>query len=132
MWKTIKRFFYWGWKLRHSYDFDSGFLLEMMLLKMKRIYSTLLENSLTVDSANENTKMMRKFRVCIELLERMAGDDFGSSIRKTHYYKRRLKEYTLLNNTMVFEDHKYSNVRDKELENLFWKLFTKHYKTWWD
>lgn len=35
--EQIKRFFYWGYKLRNSFDWDNGFLEEMILLKLKRM-----------------------------------------------------------------------------------------------
>jgi hypothetical protein len=35
--EQIKRFFYWGWALRNSHDWDSGYLEEMILLKLQRM-----------------------------------------------------------------------------------------------
>lgn len=34
----IKRFFFWGWKLRDNHDFDGAFLLEVIEIKLQRMH----------------------------------------------------------------------------------------------
>jgi hypothetical protein len=79
--ETIERFFYWGWKLRKSHDFDFAFLEEMMLLKLKRMEKCFKKHGNTVwcqvPDAPEY-KHMRALELAIRLLERLDKDEYRS------------------------------------------------------
>ena len=81
----IKNFFYWGWKLKASFDWDSIFLIEMMELKIQRMYDYQINDGhvLTIESLDPlsdtyeedlvecDKVMMRSMRICIKLCKRI-------------------------------------------------------------
>lgn len=91
----IKNFFYWGWILRKSWNWDFGFCEEVLLLKLKRLreamntckwhmslsdlYEALKEPTIE-DYEREcyiaNIKAYRALNVVIQLLERQQDCNF--------------------------------------------------------
>jgi hypothetical protein len=71
----IERFFYWGWKMRDNYDWDSCYLLDVLLFKLERIYRESINNThyvWTQDRADkEEYRAMVALRICITLLKRL-------------------------------------------------------------
>jgi hypothetical protein len=91
--RTIKNFFYYGWTLRNSYDFDYSYCEEAFLLKLKRLqhemntcpYHMNLDNLYALkgtpdDQFPENTleciKAYRALNLVIKLLERQQDSGF--------------------------------------------------------
>jgi hypothetical protein len=73
--KSIKRFFYWGWKMRHNYDWDHVFLLEVIHLKLKRMEHYQINHGMSVDSEDPRSTMRKALRTSIRLCERLIERD---------------------------------------------------------
>lgn len=71
LWNCIKRFFYWGWKLRNSHDWDHDYFLEVMYLKLKRMEQYQITQGISVDSEDPDSEMRKSMRVALKLLERL-------------------------------------------------------------
>lgn len=91
--RTIRNFFYYGWTLRNSYDFDYSYCEEIFLLKLKRLqhemntcsFHSNLEDLYALkgspeDQFPENTleciKAHRALNLAIKLLERQQDSAF--------------------------------------------------------
>lgn len=79
--RTIGRFFYWGWKLRNNYDFDYQYLEDIIYLKLKRMENQ-FKNGPTEwgwDLRNSPPKMRlgRVFKQCVELSRRLVEEDYS-------------------------------------------------------
>ena len=79
----IRNFFYYGWHFRNQRDWDSGFLLEMMHLKMRDI-SKCLDNSKIWDFPK---KQSRRLKIAIHILERLKEDNYFNNA--CELYKKR-------------------------------------------
>lgn len=75
----LARFFYWGWNLRNSYDWDYSYLYEIMLLKMKRMY-TAIENGSTEEK--EKKKILRTLKDAINYCDKLLKDDYTRNLDK--------------------------------------------------
>jgi ABC-type arginine transport system ATPase subunit len=73
----IKNFFYWGWKLRESHDWDYWFLYEIMYLKMKRMRNAIKNGHIVWSEKND-----KKMAEAIELLHRLMYNDYMDNYNK--------------------------------------------------
>lgn len=95
--EQIKRFFYWGWKLRNSFDWDNGFLEEMILLKLKRMRACFnsedykhnrwsLKEEIQQPQIEFKQGLIEQYKadvamdICIMILERRMDSDFYDRI----------------------------------------------------
>lgn len=83
-WDKICRFFYWGWKMRNSYDWDSGFVYEMLQLKLQRMVKACYHDGNHVWSPK--SRQYKALVECIELCKRVNGSE-------TPYYDRFTAEF---------------------------------------
>jgi len=65
--ESFCRFFYWGWKLRNSHDFDYGYLEEIILIKLQRIEKCLKSSKVRTP----NPKLLKRLAITIELARRV-------------------------------------------------------------
>ncbi len=84
--QTIGRFFFWGWKLRNSYDWEFSYLDQMIHLKLKRMLKQ-FQNGPTVwgkDLNNNPPKQQlgRVFKRCVELSRRLSEHDYSEYTEK--------------------------------------------------
>lgn len=148
--ESIKRFFYWGWKLRHSYDFDAHSIYPMLQLKLERVYNEMLNNSHLVWNSDPNNKQMRKLKEAGLLAERLSSDRYElkafTDTEEKFGYSRTWKK---LDNGMLSYKSKwvkndklgglyfksrityYSNLRKAELKR-FHHLLERYTSNWWD
>lgn len=90
--ETLQRMFYWAWKMRSNYDWDYGYVEQMMLLKLKRLLHAMetspwhrnlnyLYEALPTETGfdRENTiqciKAHRALILCVRILERRTDSD---------------------------------------------------------
>lgn len=83
-WKeSIGRFFYWGWKMKTSHDWDHSYLYDVMLLKTKRMLRCFEEHgngTWTVSNVHdpdydkEEYKRLKALKLTIKLIERVRND----------------------------------------------------------
>lgn len=71
--ETVKRFFYWGWTLRNSYDWDYGYVETIIHLKLKR-----LKYAMDTDPYHMNLDDLRT------LLKELDPNDINYEFEKTH------------------------------------------------
>ena len=59
---TMGRFFYWGWKMRHSYEWDAHFIYEMLYLKLDETYKCFKNHGTLMWNESEHTNRMKKLK----------------------------------------------------------------------
>lgn len=111
--ECVERFFYWGWKLRKSYDFDSAFVFEMLLLKYTRIYAA-MENG----SCDHSPAKMFKLRIIIALLKRIDANEYFS------------EEYQKYGGAVRILQVAYE--RENKDKQLLFKMLAKYNDLFWD
>jgi len=70
----VGRFFYWGWALKESYDFDYGCLEEMIYLKLKRMAVVFEQDDMHCwcnDEDCDEYHEYRAFLLALKLAERL-------------------------------------------------------------
>lgn len=71
-WESICRFFYWGWKMRLSYDWDYSGIYEMMKLKLDRMIP-IFENT---EYHHYSKKFLQRMKIVRELARRLREEDY--------------------------------------------------------
>jgi hypothetical protein len=157
--ETIKRFFFWGWKLKKSFEWDSHYLLEVMLIKMKEMHDGFEKYGCGVwctDPTSEDYVKMKSLKLCIKLLERISKDEYFE--KHCDILDEKYGEFTTdfepiegsKNVTLVF---KLNGIDSKEVEGyheemrermeiadrrknrdfkIFSELFQRDIFSWWD
>lgn len=96
---TIYRFFYYGWKLKNSFDFDFGYTEQILFLKLKKLQNCmntdpchrnlndLYESLKTEENGSfdrDNTlqciKAHRALNICVNILKRRDRGDYYSNL----------------------------------------------------
>ena len=158
MLKRILRFFYWGWMLKDSYDFDAQTIYQMLYLKLERMERSFTSNGHCVWNSDPNNKGMRKLRVAKNLAKRLWEEDdkteqdeinrldlkWGERDREFIPTKNGLNRFIIKNKNTKSEeeqlkaDKEYFSIYEKsskkmeyEKKQLF-KLLSKHINYWWD
>jgi len=103
MFEKIKRFFFWGYALRNNHDWDSGYLEEMILIKLKRMKHTLDNDKYHMNEADYRRELLtckeyerehlilglkahKALRLCIDLLTRRFNESYYDKISGLEYY----------------------------------------------
>lgn len=116
LWCKIKRFFYWGWKLRNSYDWDHSYFYEIIYLKLDSMYRYLTTYGICV-SSNKNSNLMKKLLEASNLAKSLSDESFEYS-------------YNPFDNSFV--GHKRSDkIRAAQKKRLFY-LLEKYTDHLWD
>ena len=131
----IKNFFFWGWKLRNSVDFNANSLYEMIHLKLDTTYKSFVRNSHLMWNRSENTVGMRKLKIAAELAKRISEDKYLHN----HYdFVENPEEFLGLEMHPKGLGRKVQNNRKREFSQkkrereLLFNLLEKHLDTWWD
>lgn len=159
--ESIERFFWWGWKMRMSHDWDSAFLLEVMLLKMKRMercfekHGNLMWNQ---EPDSDEYRYMRALKISIKLLERLterSSNTYVINAWKDHDKKwgrvitnrdsvetPKLFKLTRENIKTNKDEDEYNKdfkkLMDLDYEiytrdnRILWKIIEKYHGHWWD
>lgn len=154
-WETICRMCWWGWKLRNSYDWDYGYLDEMLYLKLDRMqknmskYGNCLWNS---DPKAKEYWLMRKLEQAVYTAKIINNEN------EEPIYKQQLLEHERIYGEMLLdlgasglgfskctskEQGKiaweaYNNIHNEHAERI--KQYRKHFhillykygRQWWD
>lgn len=156
MWKKIKNFCYWGWKLRNSEDWDYNFLYEVIYLKMSKMVKTLQNNDIA-RWTDENTKTMRKLRTATECMRRLYESNYCEKVKEdfdkkwgeveVNHSPYSIEGFFVVETTRanvvteedeerkskelnrIFERENYLMAQDLEM---FCELFRKYSRYWWD
>lgn len=140
--ERIERFFYWGWKLRKSHDFDSAYLYEIMYLKLDRMIKCFINHGhCTWDSDYDNTEM-RKIRLARECCRLLKEDNFCENMYNKHYekwgfsFEQKENKYTEKEKKQrEIEFRRISEIESSQKQNclnLLTKLLKQNSKQWWD
>lgn len=89
--EKIKRIVFWGWKLRNNYDFDAGYMYEVMYLKFDRLYYGMLAHSHCVWNSSPSSKLMRRLYEARGLAKKLSESEYG---RHSHTF---LEKYYRIN-----------------------------------
>ena len=132
IYKKICRFFYWGWHLRNNHEYDFAYIYRMLHLKLSRIYKYYVElNANPKAHYRLPTKSLHKLKTCILLLDRMLEEKYHC-----HYFENR--NYSPDDDLFVewdidlMEKVEYSENRERYIRELFFYMFEKYHRDWWD
>jgi hypothetical protein len=146
----IGRFFYWGWKLRESYEWDAHFVYEMIYLKLDDNYKCFKNHGHLVWNESEHTNRMKKLREAKELAKKLFEDDYqlksieaveakygpiqlnftkyGSFSSAKIDYPVKSRAYRHYTDIM---DRKFDTMRETDKKRLYY-LLNKYLRYWWD
>ena len=156
--QMIGRIFFWGWKMRDNYDYDSAYLLETMQLKLERMLKAFEQDThfswTTEREEKEEYRAMVALRICVLILKRMNERyslDYAIHAWDKHHAKWGETKIFFEENGRVTT--KQENVVDEETErqeraefklvselnrkiyvrdwNLLWKLLNEYSRHWW-
>jgi hypothetical protein len=138
--EMVNRVFFWGWKMRRSWDFDANTIYEMLYLKYDRIYKCIEKHHHLVWNQNTETKGMKKLASMVLLTKRLSEDSYVDIADPTYwsdYYSkpRKIEDF-------FREDEKDKNrfrravIKSEEIKKqdkeMFLKLLQKNNDGWWD
>lgn len=154
--KSIHRFFWWGWKMRWSYDWDHSYLYEIIYLKLDKMIKEFNKNGHLEWNTNFNSTEMKKIRITKECIKRLKDDNFGWMLDK-HYIKwdgpflksgksteKNLRESLFIYNNVKNEKDKKLQKKEfnfainheeelkKQTMEMFCNYFNKYSQKWWD
>lgn len=126
--KCIKRFFYYGWKLKKSGDWDSNYLYEVMLIKI-----TELEKSILNDKYHFwKKKEFKQIKTAKNCLKRIIDDNYFNYSGIVYEERKDNEIFPKIKNRELFlkriKEEKYLYKQDMEL---FCKIFKKYSRKWW-
>ena len=75
-WESICRFFYWGWKMRNNFDWDSGGIYDMLVLKLDRMIP-IFENS---EFHSYSKKFINRMKLVRTLAQRLRQGDYADEV----------------------------------------------------
>ena len=136
--EMVQRMFFWGWKMRHNYDFDASYIYDILYLKLDRVYTCFLENGHCVWNDGADTKGMKRLSIARNLAKRLSKDNYSTHMdehykvyppnRSRPFLARWGREESLSFRRAVKKD---SVQREGEKKYLF-TLLEKHLDCWWD
>lgn len=156
---SVRMFFFWGWRLRNNYDWDYGYLMDFIKIKLKRMDKALHAKNKEYELSYDQFKSQQALRLAILLLERFEdrGSETGYAINacKSHNLKWGSLETNMLEteagtdirfwrkNAKTEAEKEQEAEEYRKLMNLdheiykrdvkiFWNIMQKYHTTWWD
>lgn len=149
--QTLERMLFWGWKMRHSYDFDAHTVYEAIHLKLERIHKCMKENGHLEWNSDESNNLMRKLAECKGIAKKLAEENYRRHCTTFHEtYRTKRQTSSWLDEAMerhypkarVIDEKTYSHFFKKAIEadNLeknadkkrLYYLLDKYLEQWWD
>ena len=149
--EQVERFFYWGWKLRHNYDFDAQTVYELLYLKLDRIYNCMKEYSHLEWNSTPDSNLMRKLAEARGLAKRLHDYDYNHSAFLEADAKFEYKVWSepiegssnfILQSNWMYKEKEaklYLKARKKHYAKMleidkkrFYYLLDKYLEHWWD
>ena len=119
---SSRRFFYWGWKLRHSYEFDCHGFYEMTALKLRTCHKYFSTKGHCVWNSNPSDKNMRRILVAANLAERLHGDHTSYLSKSVEEHQNKWGEPERIwkdaGKNLTSLTFKYPNVKSKRDEEI--------------
>ena len=125
--ETVERFFFWGWKLRNSYDWDHRYLVEIIHFKLKRMEKKFIKNSRCTWterlSKGHPSGLAQKLKVAIKLSERYLNHDYSNETKHA-LHQEKYGEFTFKSEKGYFIT-RYDKTKTEEENNKAKKAFSK-------
>jgi len=150
--QMLERMIFWGWNMRHSYDFDALLCYDILYLKLKRVYECHRDHGNCVWNSNPLNRDMKRLREAVGLAKWLSVNDNSSN---KNYFKlvekyydengrgllsRQVKE--LYPKAKPIDSKLYSFMFRKAInkdyeeyltkKNRFFYLLNKYLGVWWD
>lgn len=74
--ERICRMLYWGWAMRDNYDFDSGFMFDMEVLKLKRLLWVFENEGHHWEECEKYAPKMKSIRLAIKIGDKLLEDRY--------------------------------------------------------
>lgn len=146
MWQRV---FYYGWKMRWSWDFDAWTIYDVLYLKLDRVHGCMINHSHLMWNSRPDTKLMKRLCEAKHLAKKLSEN---YKYEHRNYSKLRIKYTSRKGKDGIFSSlHENSKVIDgklyrfmvkkafekdeKEMENVtrrFHYLIEKYAGQWWD
>jgi len=153
----LKRGCKWFLRGYNTYEWDYNYLLEIMRFKLQDMLTFWdnIDNTNVIESSR--LRNVKNLKICVHLLHRMIEDDYisNASIECEERWgklqiiygkedKRGLTPITITPKLVKTEQddeqarkdrdraHKKAKLIKKYDQELFFKIFSKHYEYWWD
>ena len=140
----LKRSCRWFKRMWNNHDFDDGYLIEMIVWKMKdMLYQLDIVDSNFVDLRNQehykdngyNGDLIKSLEECIEIGERLLKDDY---VEYPNIVKEWLSKHSIFNDVMPDDIHKLfresldiADKHRKEDDEKFFDIMKKYHCGWW-
>lgn len=148
--EMLKRMIFWGWNMRHSYDFDAHSIYLMLHLKLERVYGA-MKNGNCLWNDDESNNRMRKLLEAKGLAKRIYDEKYSSYYSIKFMEKYRSSKHGCGLSDMMGELYPKSKVIDEAMwSHMFRKackkdskhakmdierfhyLMSKYTQHWWD
>ena len=156
--ETVCRFFYWGWKLRYSYEFEAGHgLYYMIYLKTKGLIDYSRKYAHLRWNDDENGTQFRKLKIACTLAQRLYKDCYNTNVAKHEekwgkdeiYFEKcednpmlsemKHKRHINMTDDQIAEErkewlraHKADQQQQLNERKYLFELLNKHMEGWWD
>jgi hypothetical protein len=73
--ETVKRMFYWGWKMRDNHDWDFHYVYIMLYYKLDRMSKAMINKGHLEWQYEENKRVVRYLKMATECARRLAFEE---------------------------------------------------------
>lgn len=132
IYRRICNFFYWGWKLNDTCDWDYSSIYQVLHFKLDRMVKEMKPNKWY--SWVGDSRMWKQLLIARELAKRLHGHDyFGPESEKLgidfdDYLNKKEDEFFSRKVRMALEKSDSLEERDRKL---LWKIMDKYSCHWW-
>lgn len=144
---------YWAWALRHNYDWDSHFALEVLVLKLRRMEHYFVREGYHDPACSNWKPKMKSLRLALKLGDRLLKSEYGQHIEAFershgtigHRFERVPDtSYSTMRMTVGGIDATEAQMkawhaawaaderREERDRHLFYKIVAKYSPYWWD
>lgn len=139
----LKRSFKWFKRMWNNHDFDDGYLMQVIVWKMKdMLYQLDVVDKRFVDLRNQehykdngyNGDLIKSLEECIEIGERLISDDYlkEPDVVKDWYLKNGFSKSMPEDIRRIFlESCNEAENKRKEDNEKFFEIMKKHHWGWW-
>ena len=150
LFRKVQRMFWWGWKMRNSYDWDYSYLYETVGFKLERMIKEFRENGHCQWNSSPENREFKRLIEARELANRLRGN-YNEDRELTKFFEKYTKPRTkqdLFYKMEIFQDAKEideklykfmfkkacekEKVKTDETRKRFYYLLEKYGESWWD
>lgn len=138
-WGMICRMAYWAWVMRNNHDYDFGYLMQMIHLKLKKMEKEMLHKGNAVWQHDPKCRTYKSLKEAIELSKRLSEGEFHFH----HHTDAVLEKHNPMSLGWRFKidpqfrrELRIATKKDKEIydcqKNRFWYIMNRYGEGWWD